>query len=81
MNQMMLTRFKADFTGAVKVIKNFASDKYSYSEYGIGFDFRSHFSISNSQGKSVVIFETGNSSSVRIDNKKSDIGQSQGPTQ
>ena len=81
MNQMMLTRFKADFTGAVKVTKNSAPDKYSYSEYGIGFDFGSYFSILNSQGKSVVIFETDNSSSVSIDNKKSDIGQSQVPTQ
>ena len=44
-------RFKSDFTlkyclfGGVKLAKNADPDKYIYSGYGIGFDFRSEFSL------------------------------------
>ena len=31
--------------GAVKLTKNADPDKYSYSGYGIGLDFRSRFSL------------------------------------
>ena len=49
----MVTRFKYWITledclsGAVKLTKNANPNIYSYSEYGIGFDSRSLFSIPN----------------------------------
>ena len=59
---------------AVKLIKNTDSDKYYYSRYGIGFDFRSIFSVPNFDWvNNIVIFGVDSSSSVRIDDKKKDI--------
>ena len=46
----------------------------SYSGYGIGFDFRSHFSISDfNWNKNVLIFGLDISSSVHIENTGKDI--------
>ena len=60
--------------GNLKITKIVDSDKYSYSGYEIGFDFRSLFSIPNFDwGKNVVTFAVDMSSSVHIDNKNKDI--------
>ena len=57
--------------GAVMLTKDADQDKYSYSGYGIRFDFRSTFSFWNFDwGKNFVIFIIDNSSSAHIDNKK-----------
>ena len=43
--------------GNVKIAKNADPNKYSYSQYVIRFDSRSHFSILNFDwGKNVIIF-------------------------
>ena len=56
--------------GAVKLTKNVAPDKFSYSGYGSGFYSRSFFLFpSFVWGKNVVIFGVDNSSSVHTDNK------------
>ena len=45
-------------------------DKYKCSGYGIGFDSRSEFSLTDGRvGKNVIIFGADISSSVHIDNK------------
>ena len=69
--------------GNVKITKNADPDKFSYSGYGIGFDFRSLFSITNFDwGKNFIIFGVDMSSSVDIDNKSKDILiLDKGPTQ
>ena len=69
--------------GAVKLTKNADPYKYSYSGYGVGFDFSSHFSLAGFDwGKIVVIFGVDNSSSVHIDkNKKYILVPGEGPTQ
>ena len=55
------------------LINSLIQDK-SYSGYGIGYDFRSHFSISNFDcSKSVLIFGVDMSSSVHIENKGKNI--------
>ena len=76
----MVTRFNSDFTlknclfGSVKLPKNADRDKEVYSDYGIRFDLRSEFSLTDgSVGKNVIIFGVDMSSSVHIDNKKKDI--------
>ena len=57
--------------GAVHLNKNADPDKYSYSEYSIGFGSRSLFLFPNSDwGKNVVIFGVENSSSVHVDKRK-----------
>ena len=56
--------------GAVKLTKTDDPDKYSYSECGIGFDWRSLFSFLKYWDKIVIIFGVGNSSSVHTDNKR-----------
>ena len=84
----MATRFRHWFTlggglfGGVKLTKNADPDKYSYSDYGIGFDTREYDSLTDgSVGKS-VIFEVDMSSSMHIDNTGKDILiLSKGPTQ
>ena len=45
--------------GAVQLAKNANKDKYGYSGYGIGFDTRSSFSLSNRNGfsKMCMIFQ------------------------
>ena len=66
-----------------KLTKNTDYDKYLYSEYGIGFDSCSLFSIPNFDwGKNSTIFGVDMSSSIHIDNKNKDILiLSKGPTQ
>ena len=70
--------------GYVKLTKNADSNKYKYSSYGIGFDSRSEFSLTDrSMGKNVITFSADMSSSVHIDNKNKDVlilgeGQAQG---
>ena len=57
--------------GSANVTKNADLDKYKYSAYGIGFDSRSEFSFTD--GKNIIIFGAGMSSSVHIDSKNKDI--------
>ena len=69
--------------GAVKFTKNADSDKYGYSDHGIGFDANSQFSLPNGEWGKNVFFRVNNSSSVDTDNTKKDIlvlaeGQTQG---
>ena len=60
--------------GNVKIAKNSDPGKYSYSEYGIGFDSCSPFSIRKFDwGKNVIIFGFDMSSCVHINNKRKDI--------
>ena len=60
--------------GAVKLTKNADPDKHKYSGYGIGFDLRSEFLLSDgSMGKNVVIFGDDMISSVNFDNKGKDV--------
>ena len=60
--------------GNVKITKNADPDKYSYSGYGIGFDYCSFLSIPNFDlGKNVIIFGVDMSSALHIDNKNKDI--------
>ena len=57
--------------GAVKLAKNADNDKYKYSGYGIGFDWKGTFSFpSGGFGCNVTIFRVDMSSSVNVDNKK-----------
>ena len=66
----------ADFTlnnwlfGSVVLTKNVDPDKYKYSSYGIGFDYRSELSFTDTDvGKNVIIFGADLKSSVHIDKK------------
>ena len=61
--------------GTAKLTENSHPDEYSYSGYGIGFDARGRFSLSDccGFGKKVIIFGADTSSSVHIDNKKKEI--------
>ena len=80
---------KTDFTKgnclfrSVKLTENPDPDKYKYSVYDIGFDFRSEFLFTDgSMGRNVIIFGADMSSSVHIDNKNKDILiLGEGPTQ
>ena len=70
----------ADFTlnnwlfGSVVLTKNVDPDKYKYSSYGIGFDYRSELSFTDTDvGKNVIIFGADLKSSVHIDNKNKNI--------
>ena len=57
--------------GAVKLAKNADNDKYKYSGYGIGFDWKGTFSFPGGGfGCNVTIFRVDMSSSVNVDNKK-----------
>ena len=84
-----LRNLNTDFTlgnclfGSVKLTKNADLDKYQYSSYGIGFNYRSEFSLPDGvRGKNVIIFGADMSSSVHIDNKGKDILiRGEGPTQ
>ena len=53
--------------GAVKLTKNADSNKYSFTQYGIGFDSSGFFSLSESSGlgKNIIIFGVDNSSPAR----------------
>ena len=56
---------------AVELSNNADTDKYGYSDYGIGFHACSQNSwYGGSWGKDVVISGVDNSSSVHLDNKK-----------
>ena len=74
----MVKRFKNKFTlgdwlfGAVKLTKNADPDKYGYSDYGIGFEAGSNFSINGECGKNVAICCVDNKLSVYIDNIEKD---------
>ena len=62
---------KNDFFSAVTLTKNADTDKYGYSDYGLGFDGRSSFSFAGGGfGQNVLIFEVDMSSSTHIDNKE-----------
>ena len=69
--------------GSVNLTKNADLGKYRYSGYGIGFDSRSEFPLSDgSVGKNVIIFGADMGSSVHIDNKEKDtLILDNGPTQ
>ena len=69
--------------GAVTLTKNTDIDKYRYSDYGIGFDRRSSFSIPGGEfGQNVLICGVDMSSFAHIDNKKKFIlVLGKGPTQ
>ena len=55
----------------MRLTKKADPDKCGHSGYGIGFDARSHFSLTDgSCGKNVIIFWVDNSSSVYDNNKK-----------
>ena len=72
----MIKRFKFwfYFKEDVKLAKNADPDKYVYSNYSIGFDSRSDFSLPDgSVGKNIIIFGIGMSSSMHIHNKKKEI--------
>ena len=56
--------------GAVKLTKHVDVDQYKYSGYGIGFDRKGSYSISNEVGRNVIVFGVDVSSSSHIDNKK-----------
>ena len=68
---------------SVKLTKNADLDKYKYSNYSIGFDYRSEFQLSDvTMGKNVIISGADMSASVHFDNKGKDILiLSEGPTQ
>ena len=68
---------------AVKPTKITDPDKHKYSGYGMGFDSRSEFLLSDgSMGKIFIIFGADMNSSVHIDNKRKDILiLDEGPTQ
>ena len=60
--------------GGVKLAKNADPDKYVYSGCGIGFDWRSEFSLPDcTVGKNVIIFGADMSSSMHVDNKEKDV--------
>ena len=69
--------------GSVKLTINADVDKYKYSGYGIGFDSRSEFLLTDgSMRNNVIIFGSDISSSVQIYNKgKSFLILGEGPTQ
>ena len=75
------TRTNAIF-GAVKLTTNADINKYKYSGYGIGFDGKGFYSISNEIGRNVIIFGVNMDSSTNLDNKGKDILiLGKGPTQ
>ena len=69
--------------GAVTLTKNADIEKYKHSGYGIGFDRRSSFSFSSGGfSQNMLIFGADMSSSIHVDNKKTDIlVLGRGPTQ
>ena len=59
---------------AVTLTKNADIEKYGYSGYDIGFDWRSSSSFPGGGfGQNVLIFGADMSSFIHIDNKKKDI--------
>ena len=84
-----LRNLNRDFTlgnclfGSVKLTKNADLDKCKYTSYGIGFDSRSEFLLTDGNyRKNVIIFRADMSSSVHVDNKGTDtLILGEGPTQ
>ena len=63
--------------------KNADTNKYFYSGYGISFDTRRKFSLSDDRvfGKNAIIFDIDNSSSTHFDNRnKYILNLGKGPT-
>ena len=59
---------------SVELTENTDPNKYKYSGYGMGFDFRLKFLLTDGNvGKSVIILGADMSSSVHIDNKNKGI--------
>ena len=58
--------------GAVSLTNYVDIDQYKYSGYGIGFDRKGGFSFGNGSSRNCIIFGVDMSSSVHIDNKKTD---------
>ena len=58
--------------GAIKLIKYANLDKYTHSGYGIAFDTRGIFSLSNDSGfvKNLIIFDIDMGPSVHINNER-----------
>ena len=58
--------------GAVKLTKNAYFDNYKYSGYGIRFNARGRFSLSDGSGfgKNVIILGADMKSSLNVDNRK-----------
>ena len=61
--------------GAAKLTKNVDPNKYTYSEYGTGFDVHRKFSLPNNDGcgKNAIILGIDNSCSSHAVNRKKDI--------
>ena len=60
--------------GSVKLTKNADPNKYKYGGYGIGFDSRSLYSLTdNTTRRIIIIFGADVNSSVDIDKKGKDI--------
>ena len=83
---MDTTKFKSgnSLFGAVKLTKNADPDRCRYSGYGIGFDTRGSFSLSDSSGsgRNDIIVGADMSSSAHVGNKKKNILiLDKGPTQ
>ena len=51
-------------------LNNADINRYSYSGYGISFDARGVFSLSNGNNKNVIIFVAGMSLPLHVDNNK-----------
>ena len=67
---------------AINLAKHPNIDQHKYSGYGIGFDRKGSFSLSDEIGKNVTIFGVDMSSSPHIVNKKKDfLVLGKGPTQ
>ena len=56
--------------GATSLTKHIDIDEYKYSGYGIGFDRKGTFSVSNGFRKNCIGFGADMSSSVHVDDKK-----------
>ena len=70
--------------GALILTKNVEINKYPdpYSAYGIGFDRKGTFSVSNGSDRNCIIYGVDMSSSVRVENKKKNVLiLHEGPTQ
>ena len=61
------------FFGAVNLTKHPNIDECKYSGYGIGFDRKEFFLLSNGIGRNVITFGVDVSSSLHVHNKKKDV--------
>ena len=60
-------------SGAFKLTKYPDIDEYKYSGYGIEFNRKEKFSVSNGFGRNCIIFGVDMSSSLHVHNKEKDI--------